>query len=96
MLESELKSNILVSSMELVAGKHRSVKLNRYKFYLEFLNRFPLQYQRNDKTVLSFNTFSRKVIETGICSNWKLHRKRSKNFKLVEEEKNKIRILLCK
>lgn len=83
MLEQELRENILLFSQELIGNYRGSLKLKRFRFYTEFLNRFPLQYQREDKIVLSYYIFKRKVIEYNICSIWKLNNRKSKAFKLV-------------
>lgn len=85
----QLSKNILMFSNKYISEETECFykKVNRRKYFDEFISNYPLQYQRNDEVYLEFGIFCKKLKEINICSIWKINRKKTKYFKL---SKNKI------
>lgn len=81
---------IALSKTIISQSKSSYIKIGRFKLYADFLKKYPIQYQRDDKITLDYRTFCERTANSGICSSWKLHRKRTKTFKLSRRKVNLI------
>jgi hypothetical protein len=60
-----------------------TTKIYKHSLYDMFFQHFPIQYQRNDKPTIDFNSFCEIVKNLGIISNHKMNYKRNKIFKII-------------
>jgi hypothetical protein len=83
-MKQEIKRDILILIKKLfVKNQSSELYIRIGKFWLFFINEFPLKYQKEDKYLVTPSYLLSIVKEMGIASPFKFKRRRPKRYKFV-------------